>query len=58
MTGAVSITDNSGSGPLPGEAVPVFDGNQVSGPLNYAGNEPGLTQIRNTVDGPRSGQCR
>ncbi|MFI2760616.1 hypothetical protein ACH5A3_17305 [Streptomyces echinatus] len=54
----MSITDNSGSGPLPGEAVPVFDGDQVSGPLNYAGNEPGLTQIRNTVDGPRSGQCR
>ncbi|SOD83358.1 Ig-like domain-containing protein [Streptomyces sp. Ag109_G2-15] len=58
VTGAVSITGNSGSGPLPDEGTPTFEDNQVNGPLSCDGNEPALNQSDNTVTGPRSGQCR
>ncbi|MEU1401107.1 Ig-like domain-containing protein [Streptomyces sp. NPDC005728] len=58
VTGAVRITDNSGSGLLPGEDTPAFEGNQVDGPLYCGGNEPALDHSGNTVQGPRSGQCR
>ncbi|MFJ9817757.1 Ig-like domain-containing protein [Streptomyces sp. NPDC101151] len=58
VTGLVTITDNSGSGLLPDEAIPTFENNQVDGPLSCKGNKPGLDQSGNTVHGPRSGQCR
>ncbi|MFJ9868753.1 hypothetical protein [Streptomyces sp. NPDC101165] len=54
----MSITGNSGSGLLPEEATPAFEGNGVDGPLSCDGNEPVLNQSDNTVSGPRSGQCR
>lgn len=54
----MSITGNSGSGPLPDEGTPTFEDNQVNGPLSCDGNEPALNQSDNTVTGPRSGQCR
>ncbi|MEU9993252.1 Ig-like domain-containing protein [Streptomyces sp. NPDC048045] len=58
VTGAVRITGNSGSGPMPGEDTPAFEGNRVDGPLSCDGNRPGLDHGGNTVTGPRSGQCR
>ncbi|MFJ9852762.1 Ig-like domain-containing protein [Streptomyces sp. NPDC101150] len=58
ITGPVAITDNSGSGPFPADAVPAFAANHVTGPLRCDGNEPTLHQSGNTVDGPRFGQCR
>ncbi|WP_261560698.1 Ig-like domain-containing protein, partial [Frankia tisae] len=57
ITGPVRIVGNSGSGPLPDDAVPEFRDNHVTGPLSCTGNQPTLAQTGNTVIGPRSGQC-
>ncbi|MFC5885526.1 Ig-like domain-containing protein [Kitasatospora aburaviensis] len=58
VTAPVRITDNSGSGLLPTDAVPTLQANTVSGPLRCEGNEPELHQSGNTTRAPRSGQCR
>ncbi|MCM3924223.1 Ig-like domain repeat protein, partial [Frankia sp. AiPs1] len=57
IIGPVRIVGNSGSGPLPDDAVPEFRDNRVTGPLSCTGNQPTLAQSGNTVIGPRSGQC-
>ncbi|MET9618140.1 Ig-like domain-containing protein [Kitasatospora indigofera] len=58
VTGPVRITGNSGGLLPPLPAGPAFEGNRVTGPVTCEGNEPELQQVGNTVDGPRSGQCR
>ncbi|GGV24749.1 hypothetical protein GCM10010495_45480 [Kitasatospora herbaricolor] len=58
VTGPVRITGNSGGGLPPQPAGPVLEANRVTGPVTCEGNEPELRQTDNTVDGPRSGQCR
>ncbi|TYC68199.1 hypothetical protein EH183_40940 [Streptomyces sp. CB01881] len=58
MSAPVRINDNSGSGLLPEDLLPEFEGNQVGAPLRCAGNAPTLQQSGNTVTGPRSGQCK
>ncbi|CAO5250676.1 Ig-like domain repeat protein [Frankia sp. AgKG'84/4] len=57
ISGPAQITNNSGSGPTPADAVPAFTANRVGGPLSCSGNTPSLRQTGNTVNGPRSGQC-
>ncbi|MGW7527949.1 Ig-like domain-containing protein [Streptomyces sp. NPDC054783] len=58
MSAPVRINDNSGSGLLPEDLVPEFEGNQVGAPLRCAGNSPTLQQSDNTVNGPHIGQCK
>ncbi|GAB3144816.1 hypothetical protein GCM10027290_23670 [Micromonospora sonneratiae] len=65
VTNAVSLIDNKVSGPVDlaanrtGGDVPFVAGNTVNGPLSCASNSPAPTnlELRNTVSGPRSGQC-
>lgn len=58
ISGPAQISNNSGSGLLPEDAVPAFTANRVGGPLGCGGNTPTLRQTDNTVTGPRSGQCK
>ncbi|MEV0716553.1 M14 family zinc carboxypeptidase [Asanoa sp. NPDC050611] len=53
VSGPVSVVNNRGG------AAPYLAGNSVSGPLNCSGNTPAPTnlEVRNTVNGPRAGQC-
>ncbi|GAB2932141.1 hypothetical protein GCM10027280_19820 [Micromonospora polyrhachis] len=65
VTDAVSLIDNRISGPVDlsanrtGGDVPFVVGNTVYGPLSCAANSPAPTslELRNSVSGPRSGQC-
>ncbi len=57
MSAPVTIDDNSGSGLLPEDLVPEFEGDRVDAPLRCAGNAPTLQQSDDTVTGPHSGQC-
>jgi hypothetical protein len=57
ISGPVRIGVNRGSGLLPEDAVPEFEGNRVDGPLECSGNEPSLRESGNDVSGPRTGQC-
>ncbi|MFI6759698.1 M14 family zinc carboxypeptidase [Micromonospora sp. NPDC050417] len=64
-SGAVALVDVAVSGPVTlaanatGADLPLLAGNTVSGPLSCAGNSPAPINLglRNTVQGPRSGQC-
>ncbi|MFF2194873.1 Ig-like domain-containing protein, partial [Streptomyces sp. NPDC058157] len=58
VTGAVRITGNSGTGPLPEALAPAFRANRVTGPLRCEDNAPDLLQTGTTATGPRTGQCR
>ncbi|MFF4369242.1 Ig-like domain-containing protein [Streptomyces sp. NPDC001594] len=58
VTGAVRITGNSGTGPLPEALPPAFRANRVTGPLRCEDNAPDLLQTGTTTTGPRTGQCR
>lgn len=58
ITGLVQVTNNSGSGLLPEDAIPEFETNHVDGLLTCTGNTPTLTQSGNTVTGLRLGQCQ
>ncbi len=62
--GPVAVIGTKVSGPVnlvnsTGGAAPYLAGNSVSGPLNCSGNSPAPTnlEVRNTVNGPRAGQC-
>lgn len=52
------MTNNSGSGQLPENAVPELESNHIAGPLACIGNTHTLNQGGNTTTGPHTGQCR
>ena len=59
VTGSVSATGNTGTGPYWQDAAPEIEGNSISGSLSCSGNSPAPTDggQGNKVTGSRSGQC-
>jgi hypothetical protein len=59
ITGAVSVTGTTGSGPLPDDAGAVIEANTIGGGLACSGNTPMASDNHqpNTVYGTRSGEC-
>jgi N-acetylneuraminic acid mutarotase len=59
ITGRVTVSNNSGSGPTPEDGAPEVEGNQIGGALDCSGNVAGFTDdgIPNSVSSARTGQC-
>lgn len=57
ISGAVSVTGNSGAGPLPGQPVPIVRSDVVGGSLTCSSNAPTVDDSGNKVSGATSGQC-
>ncbi|WP_235498123.1 Ig-like domain-containing protein [Frankia sp. R43] len=58
ISGPLTVRDNSGDGPDPGDPVPAITANRIGGGLSCTGNIPTVREQGNTVNGVRSGQCR
>ncbi|MCA1656124.1 MAG: Ig-like domain-containing protein [Actinobacteria bacterium] len=56
---ALTVTNNSGTGPFPDDTAPEIERNQINGNLSCSGNSPAPVNDGqpNTVVGTRSGQC-
>jgi hypothetical protein len=59
ITGSVSATGNTGTGPFWQDAAPEIEGNSISSSLSCSDNNPAPSDggQSNTVSGPRYGQC-
>ena len=55
--GSVSVTGNSGAGPLPSQQYPIFRADTVGGSLACSKNTPTLDVLGDKVGGSASGQC-
>ncbi|HET7487867.1 MAG TPA: Ig-like domain-containing protein, partial [Acidimicrobiales bacterium] len=56
FSGPVTLTNNSGSGPLPGQRIPIVRANTITGNLSCTGNVPGVDDVGNKASS-YSGQC-
>lgn len=59
VSGSVTVTGNSGRGPNAEDTAPELEANAISGALSCSTNTPApiADGQKNTVSGPRSGQC-